>query len=35
MGLNIVRKIVDGIEMIKKEKGLMIRVFKYIEGGKI
>ena len=30
MGLNIVRKIVDGIEMIKKEKGLMIRVFKYI-----
>lgn len=33
MGLNIVRKIVDGIEMVKKDKGLMIRVFKYIEGG--
>lgn len=33
MGLNIVRKIVDGIEMVKKDKGLMIRVFKNIEGG--
>lgn len=33
MGLNIVRRIVDGIEMVKKDKGLMIRVFKYIEGG--
>lgn len=33
MGLNIVRKIVDGLEMVKKDKGLMIRVFKYIEGG--
>lgn len=30
MGLNIVRKIVDGIDMVKKDKGLMIRVFKYI-----
>ena len=35
MGLNIVRKIVDGIDMVKKDRGLMIRVFKYIEGGKI
>jgi serine/threonine-protein kinase RsbW len=33
MGLSIVRKIVDGLEMVKKDKGLMIRVFKYIEGG--
>jgi serine/threonine-protein kinase RsbW len=30
MGLNIVRKIVDGIDMVKKDRGLMIRVFKYI-----
>lgn len=35
MGLSIVRKIVDGIEMVKKDKGLMIRVFKYIEGGNV
>ncbi len=35
MGLNIVRKIVDGIDMVKKDKGLMIRVFKYIEGGNV
>lgn len=35
MGLNIVRKIVDGLEMVKKDRGLMIRVFKYIEGGSI
>ena len=33
MGLSIVRKIVDELEMVKKDKGLMIRVFKYIEGG--
>ena len=30
MGLNIVRKIVDGIDMVKKDRGFMIRVFKYI-----
>ena len=30
MGLNIVRKIVDGIDMVKIDRGLMIRVFKYI-----
>ena len=30
MGLNIVRKIVDGIDMVKKDRGLRIRVFKYI-----
>ena len=31
--MEVVRKIVDGLEMVKKDKGLMIRVFKYIEGG--
>lgn len=34
MGLNIVRGMVDKFEMIKKEKGLAIKVYKIIEEGK-
>lgn len=33
MGLNIVRGMVDNFEMIKKEKGLTIKVYKRIEEG--
>ncbi len=33
MGLNIVRGMVDNFEIIKKEKGLMIKVYKRIEEG--